>query len=127
MRRRLTVFLVLGFLVTLAVCAGASYFVWAAFVGQPPGVGPKAEQGYRACGPIIDALAKYKAQHGSYPETLSVLVPTFGADVSHATQDIGVDYRLTASSYQLEFRYTGPGMNICVYTPEAGWKCSGYY
>jgi hypothetical protein len=31
-------------------------------------------------------------------------------------------------SYDLEFRYVGPGMNYCHYSPtSADWKCGGYY
>jgi hypothetical protein len=127
MRRRLMVVLALGFLVILGLCAGIAYVAWATFIGPPPGVGPKAEQGYRACAPIIDALARYHVDHGSYPKTLDMLVPTYISEVAHTAQEIGIDYRLTESSYQLEFRYAGPGMNICVYAPEHGWHCSGYY
>jgi hypothetical protein len=42
MRRRLILLAILGLLVITALCAGAGYWVWATFIGQPPGVGPKA-------------------------------------------------------------------------------------
>ena len=126
MHRRLILLLTLGFLAVIALCAGLGYFVWATFIGSPPGVGPKAEQGYQASIPIIEALARYHEQHGAYPESLTALVPAFLKDVAHADGPIDIAYRASDTSYQLEFRYTGPGMNICTYTPENGWHCTGY-
>lgn len=127
MNRRLILFLTLGFLALIALCAGIGYFLWAAFTGPPPGVGPKAEQGYQASAPIIAALARYHEQQGAYPESLDALAPTFLTDVAHTDGAIEIAYRVTDTSYQLEFRYTGPGMNICTYTPEIGWHCTGYF
>ena len=127
MHRRHILLLTLGFLAVIALCAGIGYFVWATFIGSPPGVGPKAEQGYQACAPIIEALARYHEQHGAYPESLAALAPAFQTDVSPADGPIEIAYRVTDTSYQLEFRYTGPGMNICTYTPEIGWHCTGYF
>ena len=38
-----------------------------------------------------------------------------------------LEYSADGMSYKLRFRYVGPGMNVCVYTPEEKWRCSGYY
>jgi hypothetical protein len=127
MHRRLILLLTLGFLVAIALCVGIGYFVWATFIGPPPGVGPKAEQGYQACAPFIDGLARYHEQHGAYPESLAALAPASQTDVSPVDGPIEIAYRVTDTSYQLEFRYTGPGMNICTFTPEIGWHCTGYF
>lgn len=127
MRRRLPLLLAFGLLAAIAVCAGVGYAVWATLIGPPPGVGPKAEEGYQACAPIIDALARYQAQHAAYPETLDALVPAFLAAVPAADGRVEFAYRLAGTSYELEFRYVGPGMNICTYTPETGWDCEGFY
>lgn len=126
MRRKRLWLLAAGLLLSAAVCAGAGYWVWATFIGPPPGVGPKAEQGYRDCAPVIDALGRFQAEHGAYPETLEELVPAF---LPELPQSPGLEYAYRAQTpgYQLEFRYVGPGMNICRYTPEAGWDCEGYY
>jgi hypothetical protein len=38
-----------------------------------------------------------------------------------------ITYRAAAGSYTLEFSYTGPGMNYCVYTPATLRKYVAYY
>jgi len=96
-------------------------------IGPPPGEGQKAEAGYKACAPIIDALESYKVEHNSYPETLDALVPGFLPDLLVKPEGFVFDYRYKGASYELVFRYAGPGMNICTYTPETGWDCIGYY
>ena len=123
----LLIILILCTLLTSAFCALTGYFLWTNLIGPPPGEGPKAEAGYKACAPIIDALESYKAEHNSYPETLDALVPDFLPDLSVTTEDFVFDYRIKGASYEIVFRYAGPGMNICTYTPEIGWDCIGYY
>jgi len=127
MRRRLTLFIIPGCLLLLCLSAVAAYFLYKTIVGDPPGVGPKAEQGYQACAPIIQALASYQAQQGSYPTALAGLVPAYLNQVPAEVTGQPLGYMLKGASYQLEFRYVGPGMNICDYSPETGWKCHGYY
>jgi len=114
-------------MLTIAFCAGAGYFLWTTVIGPPPGEGPKAETGYKSLAPIIDALESYKSEHNSYPEKLGALVPDFLPDLSVEPEGFLFDYRIKGASYELVFRYAGPGMNICTYTPEAGWDCYGYY
>lgn len=93
----------------------------------PPGEGPKAEAGYQACQPLIEALADYKAQEGRYPETLGALSPAYLGEIPAQVNEMEIIYRLTERSYSLEFSYAGPGMNHCAYTPEAGWDCMGFW
>ena len=111
-RKRLKLFLVLflalGFLVIIGLCAKPAYLH---YFEPPPGTGRKAEKGYQACEPIIDALARYHTRYSSYPETLDLLVPEFLSDVSFTDEDIRIYYRLTENSYKLAFDYIGPGMN----------------
>lgn len=95
---------------------------------EPPGVGEKAERGYAACKPIIEALETYKEANGSYPADLEDLVPETIAPVPSEFKDGEIWYEKTDTGYILNFTYLGPGMNICKYSPEAGeWKCSGAY
>lgn len=111
----------------IALCAGTGYFLWANLIGDPPGEGQKAEAGYKACAPIIEALESYEAEHNAYPEKLDALVPGYLPEDSIKPEDFLFDYQITDTSYKLVFRYTGPGMNICTYTPETGWDCFGYW
>ena len=116
MRRELLVLIVV--VVALAGC-------------PPPGQGPAARNGYSACGPAINALAAYHAEHGTYPGRLEDLVPRYLARVPTKAESRleSIRYEPKASEdYFLEFRYVGPGMNYCDYSPaSAKWKCGGYY
>ena len=96
---------------------------------EPPGVGEKAERGYAACKPIIDALEIYKEANGGYPTELEELVPRNITAVPNKVNGEDIWYEKTEAGYRLNFTYIGPGMNICTYSPEAGreWKCSGAY
>jgi hypothetical protein len=95
---------------------------------EPPGEGKKAEEGYQLGATIIEALEAYHADLGEYPESLDALVPDYLDAVPSGTQIQEFRYMRTDASYLLSFSYTGPGMNNCDYTPEAGeWDCSGYY
>lgn len=97
---------------------------------NPPGKGPKAEQRYAQSAPVIAALKRYHAKHGTYPASLSSLVPDEIARLPDIyTSDSVVDrgtYQRIGTSYELGFRYVEGGMNECRYQPEAGWQCSGY-
>jgi hypothetical protein len=120
----------LGLLLGLALivaCAVIGYMIWSNLNAPPPGVGPKADQGYQVCAPVIAALEHYHAQSGAYPESLKELVPNFLTAINYTVGEVEINYRPLESSYQLEFRYTGPGMNICTYTPNTSWKCTGYF
>ena len=126
MRRALKIF---GLLLGLAIIAALALvgFMLLSNLNAPPGVGPKADQGYQACAPIIAALERYRVQVGLYPATLDALVPTYLSKIDYTVGEVTIDYRPLEPGYQLIFRYAGPGMNICTYTPGAGWKCTGYF
>ena|SRR5690606_11965802 len=94
---------------------------------EKPGEGRKAEQGYAAAAPVIEALAAYHTDHQAYPETLDALIPDYLAAIPQPEAMPPLDYAPTGPSYELTFEYVGPGMNRCVYTPEDGWRCSGYF
>jgi hypothetical protein len=115
-----------GGLLALSVCALGGYWLWQTLVGPPPGVGPAAERGYQACAPIIDALARYQADHGQYPAELAALAPGYVPTLP-GVDGLDIHYQPQGTGYRLEFRYAGPGMNVCVYTPDQGWDCYGYY
>jgi hypothetical protein len=93
----------------------------------PPGKGDKAEAGYKACAPVIAALASYHQAKGRYPESLKELVPGYVDSIPEEVNGLAIEYKPTPTSYSLRFSYEGPGMNTCVYTPETGWSCSGYF
>jgi hypothetical protein len=94
---------------------------------EAPGVGAKAEQGYQACAPLIEALAQYHLQKNEYPAALAELVPAVLAALPPEVKSMEITYAREGASYTLKFSYTGPGINHCSYTPADGWKCSGYY
>jgi hypothetical protein len=116
-------------LIVLVLLGAAGLWAWRAYrtANEPPGVGVKAERGYQACESVISALSRYYTDHGSYPESLEVLVPGYLAAAPITVNDMPILYGLTQGSYALEFSYVGPGMNHCSYTPELKWKCSGFY
>lgn len=96
---------------------------------EKPGEGAKAEMGYKLARPVIAALDKYRQAEGRYPGDLQALVPAYMDPVPTGPDLPRLDYRLTSegASYELTFRYVGPGMNVCNYTPGPGWNCYGYY
>jgi len=99
----------------------------------PPGKGPKAERGYRRGAPVIAALERYRSAHGAYPDSLRELVPAVLPDSALRVPDreqerYPLAYRRTPDGYELGFRYGGPGMNSCTYTPATRkWRCGGYF
>jgi hypothetical protein len=128
--RPIVVILLVVFIFGLADCMILN--IWgingiAELIGPPPGKGAKAERGYQVCQPIIEALDKYYMAEGEYPLMLKSLSPAYIGDVSSEVNGSPIIYRTTKESYRLEFSYTGPGMNICTYTPENDWHCYGYY
>ena len=96
------------------------------FGGPPPGKGEKAEQGYNEAKPIIAALEKWRSHHGSYPNSIDELLPTYLEILPTPNETYSYTYHITKESYELWFKYTGPGMNVCAYSPEDSWNCSGY-
>ncbi|HEV7691926.1 MAG TPA: hypothetical protein VGO52_13915 [Hyphomonadaceae bacterium] len=109
-------FLVAGF---LTIMSNVGFF------GPAAGKGPKAEAGYKAAAPVIEALEKWRVAKGGYPEQLAALAPDYLPDVPLGPQDRELLYERVGESYALTFRYEGPGMNSCTYAPGAEWRCSG--
>jgi hypothetical protein len=94
---------------------------------EPPGVGDKAEHGYSVSNQIINALEQFRIETGEYPESLEELVPNYLSAIPTEVNDQPITYQKTEESFSLIFRYIGPGMNTCTYTPEEKWQCSGAY
>ena len=111
----------------LAVCSVGAFAAYRALLGDPPGQGPRAQAGYAAAAPVIAALDQYHQAHGSYPATLSALVPEQLPALPGVVNGYPLEYQAAAGSYSLAFSYTGPGMNHCTYTPGTLWQCNGYY
>ncbi len=114
--RKCLYLVVLAALLLLAACA-------------KPGEGAKADAGYKLAAPVIDALQTYHALEGRYPAALDALVPVYLDTLPRETVTGPLQYKLASdgSGYELSFRYTGPGMNVCTYKPDASWRCYGYY
>jgi hypothetical protein len=81
--------------------------------------------------PLVHALADFRKDNGTYPDSLEQLVPTYlpvvpKGDANQRPSD--PEYGTSGSGYVLSFRYTGPGLNSCGYDQEAGaWQCAGDY
>ena len=99
------------------------------FMFDPPGKGAAAERGYALSAPIITALEKYRLDHARYPDSLSVLSPTYVPAIpEEEIKDGRLGYLRRGDSYELSFTYGPPGRNICVYrSSEEQWSCYGYY
>ena len=98
-----------------------------------PGEGPKAQAGYNDAKPVIAGLKAYRDKHNAYPAVLRDLVPDDLAESAWRTSGGAPAgefflYENLGASYRLQFKYDGPGMNRCAYTPEAAkWECAGYH
>jgi hypothetical protein len=86
-----------------------------------------AKEGFARYAPVIQALERYRQEHGAYPPALADLVPAYlpridepeSADLRYDRRDAGFD---------LGFTYYGPGVNNCWYeSTRKSWSCSGYY
>ncbi len=114
-----------AWLIVLAFLLGASQPCSLLGPQEAPGEGAKAERGYAACAPILAALAEFREANGNYPDSLTALVPDYLNSIPSQVNDQPITYSKTAASFTLTFGYVGPGMNICTYAPERGWRCSG--
>lgn len=130
--RRLRV-LGLGIVPTLVASIVGLYVTVCGYPG-PPGTGAKAEIGKRRAAPVVEALAAYRRSLGNYPDSLQALVPQFLPDTTlrELARLLGypLEYESIAagSSFQLVFRYGGPGMNECAWTDtSSAWRCGGYF
>ncbi len=99
-----------------------------------PGEGAVADLGREQAARIVSAIAGYRAESKALPATLDALVPRYlaRADLALASGSGTVrpyEYQVTGSdSFELTFRYAGPGMNKCTLESRSGsWRCTGYY
>ncbi len=98
-----------------------------------PGHGAKAARGFARAAPVLTALAEYRAQVGSYPDSLAALVPAYLMAAALETPDgaqekYPLEYRRDSTGFRLRFRYVGPGMNYCDYSAaQPKWHCGGYF
>jgi hypothetical protein len=109
-KRQLLSILIIGL-----ICFGCHLY------GPPPGEGPKAERLFKEAAPIIDALEQYRSERGSYPKMIGELIPRYLHEMPSET----FSYAPENESYILAFRYEGPGINSCVFSPGKGWHCTG--
>jgi hypothetical protein len=93
-----------------------------------PGEGAKAERGYRASEPVLDALDRHFARTGEYPATLDELLdPADGLAAVPRPNDNDLHYASSGTDFELAFTYTGPGVNHCTTSHTRAWSCHGYY
>ena len=102
----------------LSICL---IFLGCHLYGPPPAKGPKAEKFYEEAAPIISALELYKNERGSYPESLDDLIPKYIPEMPSRN----FFYVIEKDTYILAFKYEGPGVNSCAYSPGKGWDCTG--
>lgn len=95
---------------------------------DPPGGGEKANRGYRAANAMMRAVYSYRAANGRFPASVDALrqagsrPPTFTEDGSP------LRYDSDGANFELGFKYSGPGMNECVYSSVTReWSCHGWY
>ena len=97
------------------------------------GSGTRRQHGYDRATPIIAALERFHAEHGTYPDSLPELVPNYLAPAAIAVPTAPKEaapwrYVAETGGYTLEFKYFGPGINFCRYTSRrARWKCGRYF
>ena len=116
-------------LAALILCANGSFLSGC----KAPGEGANAGAGYEYARPVIAALKHYHDKRNEYPAALRDLVPDYLSEAAWKSPE-GTpaseffEYKKSDSSYRLLFKYTGPGSNLCLYTPEsAKWECTGHY
>jgi hypothetical protein len=106
--------------------------VVSALAGSPgcwdPGHGPTAAAAYALADPLIAGLERFKQDKGSYPDKLAELVPVYVRSLPPETNNIALfNYTRKGETYNLDFSYSGPGINWCVYHPGGKWSCGGAY
>ncbi len=115
-----------------SVAALAAFAIVAAC--SNPGEGASADLGRQQAAQIVSAIAAYRAESNALPATLEALVPRHLARadlalVSGSGTAYPYEYHVTSiDSFELTFRYSGPGMNRCTFESRQGsWHCEGYY
>lgn len=107
-------------LLILAIAGVAYYFL----SQQKPGVGPKAEAGFRAAAPIISAIGQFREAKNGPPGVLGELSPEFLAAVPQQINGHPILYEIRPDGYQLTFSYADPLPVHCTYMPATKWKCA---
>ena len=121
-----------SFMFALLTSASGLLFATCGFPGEP-GHGAKARIGFRRAEPVIAAVERYRQTAGRLPDSLQQLIPGFLEEsrVTVVQRRLGgpLEYsRRGSDSYELMFRYGGPGMNQCEYASQAkNWRCWGYF
>ena len=81
----------------------------------------------RLPGAIVDALHRYRALHGTYPDSLAQLDAVGPAPASRGAATYPIRYWPDGNGFGLRFEYTGLGNNHCTYrSGELAWSCGGY-
>jgi hypothetical protein len=99
----------------------------------PPGEGILARDGYGRGALVVDALDRFKRDHGQYPDSLTLVSQSLDADILARPSGSGERYRWryqrsAPDAFVLSFQYTGPGMNTCELRSDIRrWTCSGYF
>jgi hypothetical protein len=100
------------------------------FVECDPNECREAEEGRTAYEPVIVAIEAYRTEHGSYPEGLGDLLPRYVESIPISLRKDGPgepEYIRLDEGYEFSFRYFGPGINVCTYSPGKKWSCYGNY
>jgi hypothetical protein len=81
----------------------------------------KAEKFYEEAALIVSALELYKNERGSYPASIDDLIPKYILKMPN----LKFYYVTENDTYIFVFKYEGPGVNSCKYSPGKGWDCTG--
>jgi hypothetical protein len=119
---------VMAILLILIVLANPFFKPW----HDGPGEGKASMIAYRDLGPVIQALERYRAAHGAYPDSLAALTPQFIKSLPQAdgaNGDLSYAYASSAggADFRLSFHYHGPGTNSCDFSAAKAWDCSGAF
>jgi hypothetical protein len=106
-------------LLIVLILAGAYFYL----SKQKPGVGPKAEAGFRASAPIISAIDQFKTVKNGPPGILSELTPEYLPTVPREINGHPILYTIRPDGYELTFSYADPLPVHCTYMPSTKWKC----
>lgn len=103
----------------VAILAGAYYYL----SQQKPGVGPKADAGFKTCARVIAAIEQFKQARSGPPGMLMELNPEFLANVPREVNGHPILYEIRPDGYELTFSYADPLPVHCTYMPKTKWKC----